>query len=146
MATKQEFVDNVKRRQFDGDEAEKRLLEKKRAEELKKNPLPAPGGGVLSRDLLQRRTDDLNLESRIGKYTVVNANTPLAQRGGFFCSVCDCLLKDSITYLDHINGRKHQQALGMSMRVERSTVAQVKDRLEMHKRKHEEEATKQSTQ
>eukprot|EP00523_Entomoneis_sp_CCMP467_P001096 CAMPEP_0168746254 /NCGR_PEP_ID=MMETSP0724-20121128/15049_1 /TAXON_ID=265536 /ORGANISM="Amphiprora sp., Strain CCMP467" /LENGTH=327 /DNA_ID=CAMNT_0008794013 /DNA_START=177 /DNA_END=1160 /DNA_ORIENTATION=- len=40
---------------------------------------------------------------------------------GWHCRVCDCFLKDSHTYLDHINGRKHQRKLGFSMRVERST-------------------------
>ncbi len=38
-----------------------------------------------------------------------------------------------------------QRALGMSMRVERSSLSQVQDRLEMHKRKHEEEKTKGGT-
>lgn len=40
---------------------------------------------------------------------------------GWHCKVCDCFLKDSHTYLDHINGRKHQRALGYSMRVERAS-------------------------
>jgi hypothetical protein len=39
--------------------------------------------------------------------------------------------------LDHINGKRHQRKLGMSMRVERSTLGQIKNRLAMHKRKHE---------
>jgi U4/U6.U5 tri-snRNP component SNU23 len=46
---------------------------------------------------------------------------------GWHCKVCDCFLKDSIAYLDHINGRKHQRNLGYSMRVERSTADQVND-------------------
>ena len=49
---------------------------------------------------------------------------------GWHCKVCDCFLKDSHTYLDHINGRKHQRNLGYSMRVERSTKDQVVSRLE----------------
>lgn len=48
---------------------------------------------------------------------------------GWHCKVCDCFLKDSHTYLDHINGRKHQRKLGFSMRVERSTKDQLMDRL-----------------
>jgi U4/U6.U5 tri-snRNP component SNU23 len=39
--------------------------------------------------------------------------------------VCDCFLKDSLTYLDHINGKKHQRYLGYSMRVEKSTTEEV---------------------
>ena len=48
---------------------------------------------------------------------------------GWHCKVCDCFLKDSHTYLDHINGRKHQRNLGYSMRVERSTKEQVSSKL-----------------
>ena len=27
---------------------------------------------------------------------------------GWHCRVCDCFLKDLLTYLDHIKGKKHQ--------------------------------------
>jgi U4/U6.U5 tri-snRNP component SNU23 len=49
---------------------------------------------------------------------------------GWHCKVCDCFLKDSNTYLDHINGKKHQRNLGYSMRVERSTKYQLSSRLD----------------
>lgn len=42
--SKQEFVENVKRRSFDAEEAEKRMEAKRREEELKKNP-PLPQTG-----------------------------------------------------------------------------------------------------
>jgi U4/U6.U5 tri-snRNP component SNU23 len=48
---------------------------------------------------------------------------------GFHCNVCDCYLKDSLTYLDHVNGRKHQRKLGYTMRVERSTETDVLTKL-----------------
>lgn len=48
---------------------------------------------------------------------------------GWHCRVCDCFLKDSHTYLDHINGRKHQKKLGYTMRVEQSTKDQLMDTL-----------------
>lgn len=47
-------------------------------------------------------------------------------------------MKDSINFLDHINGKKHQRNLGMSMWVECSTLEQVKKRFEMNKKKMEE--------
>ncbi len=48
---------------------------------------------------------------------------------GFHCKVCDCYLKDSLTYLDHVNGRKHQRKLGYTMRVERSTESDLLSKL-----------------
>lgn len=49
----------------------------------------------------------------------------LGLQAGYYCSVCDCILRDSQSYLDHINGKWHNRALGMSMRVERSNAEQV---------------------
>ncbi len=48
------------------------------------------------------------------------------------------MVKDSINFLDHINGKKHQRNLGMSMRVERSSLEQVKARFASNKKKNED--------
>lgn len=39
---------------------------------------------------------------------VVSVTMPLAQQAGYYCNVCDCILRDSQSYLDHINGGAEQ--------------------------------------
>lgn len=43
------------------------------------------------------------LDKGIGKSRIVESQQ--ARGSGYYCDVCDCVLKDSITYLDHINGK-----------------------------------------
>lgn len=35
---------------------------------------------------------------------MVSVAMPLSQQAGYYCNVCDCVLRDSQSYLDHING------------------------------------------
>eukprot|EP00877_Chromochloris_zofingiensis_P009514 jgi/Chrzof1/4816/Cz15g00130.t1 len=138
-------VDNTARRTWDKDEfrAKAAEREKKAAEDeesafdakkrkrLERDPLHQ--GLIIERSTLKTRDYQIDLASRLGKTQVIGLNTPLNQQAGYYCSVCDCVLRDSQSYLDHINGKFHNRALGMSMRVEKSTVQQVRDRLQLHK-------------
>ena len=92
----------------------------------------------MQRAALKSRDFAVDLSSKLGRTQVVGLNAPVAQQAGYFCSVCDCVLRDSASYLDHINGKWHNRALGISMRIEQATAEQVKGRLEQHRAKKAE--------
>lgn len=124
------------RRKWDRKEYERKAQDRLRAkeddEEDKSDDAP------VSRELLKRRDYKVDLDSKLGKSVVISKTTPSSQSGGYYCNVCDCVVKDSINFLDHINGKKHQRNLGMSMKVERSSLDQVKERFQRNKKKMEE--------
>ncbi|XP_070552765.1 zinc finger matrin-type protein 2-like [Ptychodera flava] len=127
------------RKKWDREEYEKiakeRLEKEEREQEEKEKGKKEP---PVRREYLKQREYKVDLESKLGKSQVITKTTPSSQQGGYYCNVCDCVVKDSINFLDHINGKKHQRNLGMSMRVERSSLDQVKKRFELNKKKMEE--------
>ncbi|CAI0446639.1 unnamed protein product [Linum tenue] len=124
-------VDNTFRKKFDREE----YLERAREREKQCDDSVAAKGPPVQRKPLKHRDYQVDLESRLGKTQVVTPIAPLSQQAGYYCSVCECVVKDSANYLDHINGKKHQRALGMSMRVERASLEQVQERFEMLKKR-----------
>nr|XP_034584906.1 zinc finger matrin-type protein 2 isoform X2 [Setaria viridis] len=127
-------VDNTSRRKFDKEE----YLERARQREQREKDEARKGkerGPLVQRQPLKHRDYEVDLESRLGKTQVVTPIAPLNQQAGYYCSVCECVVKDSANYLDHINGKKHQRALGMSMRVERASLEQVQKRFEALKKR-----------
>ena len=106
----------------------------------RKRKIPAPS----ERTFLSGRPEDLHLEKDIGKQKIFSAASEEAQRSGFWCDVCECLLKDSAAYLDHLNGKKHNRYLGMSMKVKKATKEDVKLRLQRVKEMRENAKKKQA--
>ncbi|XP_073126830.1 uncharacterized protein [Henckelia pumila] len=127
-------VDNTFRRKFDREEYLQRAREREEKEAQGKAKSKSRGP-IVQRKPLKHRDYEVDLESRLGKTQVVTPIAPLSQQAGYFCSVCECVVKDSANYLDHINGKKHQRALGMSMRAERATLEQVQQRFEVLKKR-----------
>lgn len=64
------------------------------------------------RAYIKARQSNIDLESKVGKTELIAPTDAAQARGaGFWCEVCSCLLKDSSSYLDHINGKKRKQHL-----------------------------------
>ncbi|KAJ2052741.1 U4/U6.U5 snRNP associated protein [Coemansia sp. S16] len=83
-----------------------------------------------ARELLQPRKQAVDLEGMVGKVQIVQASTAAAGQPGFYCKVCDVTVKDSLSYLDHINGKNHQRVLNRSMKVASESVDDVLAKLQ----------------
>lgn len=58
---------------------------------------------------LESRKAELKLEDKLGKIQTVTKETTKENEAGYTCEVCNCVMKDSQTYLDHINGKKRKK-------------------------------------
>ena len=65
----------------------------------------AAGPAGSARAFLKARTAKISLENSVGTVKVIKSDE-LSKNGGYYCEVCECSLKDSVAYLDHINGKK----------------------------------------
>ncbi|PAA88928.1 hypothetical protein BOX15_Mlig031251g3, partial [Macrostomum lignano] len=138
------------RRKWDRDEFERLAQERvsRELDELRDSRSSGGGaksraggsGAAVKREELRPRLETPNLEANLNRSVVINktSNKPSAD-AGYYCNVCDCVVKDSINFLDHINGKKHQRNLGMSMRVKRATLDDVKSKFSSLKRRQEAE-------
>lgn len=80
-------------------------------EEFKSAEEGAAGPMGSQRAFIKSRENKIDLETKVGKTEIINPTCVESSRGaGFWCEVCSCLLKDSASYLDHINGKKRKYA------------------------------------
>lgn len=85
------------------------------------------------RAALTAREDFYDYDSRVGKVTAVNDKD--RSSGGFYCALCDVLSRDSLSFTNHLNGRKHLRKAGISEYTKRSTLDEVLAVLEFGRRK-----------
>ena len=92
-------------------EEEKSSSDAKRSKILKEEFMPASvdaeGPMGSQRAFLKARTEKIDIDSKAGKVEMVDPNN-LEKGAGYYCEVCACLLKDSASYLAHINGKKRK--------------------------------------
>lgn len=75
----------------------------------KKDDLPKPT------ELMKARDVPLELNKNVGKTVIINAAAGASGQPGFYCDVCKRTSKDSVGYLDHINGRSRACSLPPSL-------------------------------
>lgn len=92
---------------------------------------------------LEARKETLDIKSVVGKKYVVQS-TEEALKIGLHCDTCDVTFKDSKSLIDHKNTREHQAKLGMSLQPVRSTIEDVRKKLQKPKVKKEKIKKKQT--
>ena len=95
--------------------------------------IPIPKEHVKNKEysLATDKRELIDISQQVNKTQVVDST----ENSGFYCSACNITLKDSSSYLDHVNSRAHSRNIGQTMRVEKATLEQVKERIEFHKMK-----------
>ena len=110
---KEHYAKLMQEREEKGDEDVNRknstALKQPSREEFKPADVDAASPMGSQRAFLKSREGKIDVESKVGKIEIINPTDASSSRGaGFWCEVCSCLLKDSASYLDHINGRKRE--------------------------------------
>ncbi|ORZ31243.1 hypothetical protein BCR44DRAFT_42021 [Catenaria anguillulae PL171] len=125
-------MSDVVRRKFDASSSSSSAASKPSASSTTTSALPAPT------KLLSARTSKLAFDQLVGKHALVQSASLSASaqtQAGFYCSLCDRLLKDSQSYLDHLNSPFHLKLAGHKLEIKRATLHDVRARLAMHKRR-----------
>ncbi|KAF9928061.1 zinc finger, matrin-type 2 [Linnemannia zychae] len=130
-------MEEMERRAKERAVRDKELQAEDEARALGKSVKKKPAKEALSEELIAaEKSERLILESAIGKSQVVQGG-PSGRAPGFYCKLCDCVLKDSTAYMDHKNGKKHLKNLGVDRKAVREDLSDVVAKLESMKRKAE---------
>jgi len=90
----------------------------------------------------ESRAARLDVSHNVGKTSLVPAGAATGKRGrgaGFYCGDCNLTFKDNLQFVEHLNSRQHQVAIGQSGEVKRATLEEVRERLEWLAQKRREE-------
>jgi hypothetical protein len=99
--------DTTFRRTWDKEEYAAKAKEREQADKLAEENEERKAKGP-QRELLKAREEKVVLDANLNKTQVVSVGAagPASKQPGFYCKTCDCVIKDSANYLDHINGKK----------------------------------------
>ena len=133
-------IDNTRRKKWDLSEYAAKAAQRAEEEKNKGEAQTAADFGLVMKQPLTKqniiqRDFKRDLEAKVGTVTLVNPHT--GEGSGFVCKETGVVLKDSLSYLDHINSKKTQRERGLSVHAERSTVEQVRARFAKHKKRKE---------
>jgi U4/U6.U5 tri-snRNP component SNU23 len=109
---KEFFAKKAKERSEQGDDFESESNSASKTKKFIKEEFQAAEDGAAGpmgsqRAFIKSRDTRIDLDTKVGKTELINPTSAESSRGaGFWCEVCSCLLKDSASYLDHINGKK----------------------------------------
>ena len=115
------------RRKWDVENKSELIKEKEKNEDEEDLEMMLP---VERTDYMKARAHELGVNKRAGKVIVLGQENKDKKIAIFKCKVCDVDFNDSISYADHLNGKKHNRILGMNMKVERVTAKKIRDKLE----------------
>ncbi|XXQ32850.1 C2H2-type domain-containing protein [Plasmodiophora brassicae] len=137
---KRGVVEDSGRKKWDAEEYERKILAGEIGDQARRPVTLA----VMEKSALRARDESLSLDADVGKTAQVSlAAAPADQIGaGWYCQACDRQFKDNKSWLDHLNSQMHQHAIGNELRVERATLAQVKERIEFHRRQRQSVAVR----
>lgn len=88
------------------------------------------GYSLVTETLHNKVKKDINAKVNTVELISLNPSDPTSHAPGYHCSSCNLTLRDNLSYLDHLNSRRHLMAIGVVARMSRSTVQDVQNRLD----------------